>query len=86
MDDVMKGARHIAASKVAAEPNVRKCIRELYRQNAVLSTEATAKGREEIDEFHYCHGLQYIEKMPVLEVLKPEICGLRLLVPKRKVY
>ncbi|KAF1783551.1 Transcription elongation factor Spt6, helix-hairpin-helix motif [Phytophthora cactorum] len=58
VDDVMKGARHIAASKVAAEPNVRKCIRELYRQHAVLNTESTAKGREEIDEFHYCHGLQ----------------------------
>ncbi|KAG6613482.1 Transcription elongation factor SPT6 [Phytophthora cinnamomi] len=70
VDDVMKGARHIAASKVAAEPNVRKCIRELYRQNAILSTEATAKGREEVDEFHYCHGLQYIEKMPVLEVFE----------------
>ncbi|RLN50203.1 hypothetical protein BBJ29_000482 [Phytophthora kernoviae] len=69
-DDVMKGARHIAASKVAAEPNVRKCIRELYRQNAVLNTEATAKGREEIDEFHYAHGLQYIEKMPVLEIFE----------------
>ncbi|KAF1793320.1 Transcription elongation factor Spt6, helix-hairpin-helix motif [Phytophthora cactorum] len=67
VDDVMKGARHIAASKVAAEPNVRKCIRELYRQHAVLNTESTAKGREEIDEFHYCHGLQYIEKMPVLD-------------------
>ncbi|RLN72476.1 hypothetical protein BBJ28_00001054 [Nothophytophthora sp. Chile5] len=70
VDDVMKGARHIAASKVAAEPNVRKCIRELYRQHAVLSTEATVKGREEIDEFHYCHGLQYIEKMPVLELFE----------------
>ncbi|KAG6967298.1 hypothetical protein JG687_00004348 [Phytophthora cactorum] len=70
VDDVMKGARHIAASKVAAEPNVRKCIRELYRQHAVLNTESTAKGREEIDEFHYCHGLQYIEKMPVLDVFE----------------
>ncbi|CAI5714752.1 unnamed protein product [Peronospora destructor] len=70
VDDVMKGARHIAASKVAAEPNVRKRIRELYRQNAVLSTEATAKGREEVDEFHYCHGLQYIQKMPVFEVFE----------------
>eukprot|EP00644_Phytophthora_capsici_P004349 jgi/Phyca11/533807/estExt2_fgenesh1_pg.C_PHYCAscaffold_170135 len=70
VDDVMKGARHIAASKVAAEPNVRKHIRELYRQNAVLTTEATAKGREEIDEFHYCHGLQYIEKMPTFEVFE----------------
>ncbi|KAI9922746.1 hypothetical protein PsorP6_002179 [Peronosclerospora sorghi] len=78
VDDVMKGARHIAASKVAAEPNVRKCIRELYRQNAVLNTEATLKGREEIDEFHYCHGLQYIEKMPVLEVFEAGVLWLKL--------
>ncbi|TDH65720.1 hypothetical protein CCR75_000678 [Bremia lactucae] len=78
VDDVMKGARHIAASKVAAEPNVRKCIRDLYRQHAVMNTEATAKGREEIDEFHYCHGLQYIEKMPVLEVFEAGDLWLRI--------
>lgn len=78
VDDVMKGARHIAASKVAAEPNVRKCIRELYRQHALLTTEATAKGREEIDEFHYCHGLQYIEKMPVFEVFEAGDLWLKL--------
>lgn len=78
VDDVMKGARHIAACKIAAEPNVRKCIRELYRQTALLYTEATAKGRDEIDEFHYCHGLQYIARMPVLEIFKSGDLWLRL--------
>uniref|UniRef100_K3WKI6 Transcription elongation factor spt6 n=1 Tax=Globisporangium ultimum (strain ATCC 200006 / CBS 805.95 / DAOM BR144) TaxID=431595 RepID=K3WKI6_GLOUD len=78
VDDVMKGARHIAASKVAAEPNVRKCIRDLYRQNAHLYTEATVKGREEIDEFHYAHGLQYIAEMPVLEVFDSKDMWLRI--------
>lgn len=78
VEDVMKGARHIAACKIAAEPNVRKIIRELYRQTALLYTEATAKGREEIDEFHYCHGLQYITQMPVLEIFKSGDLWLRL--------
>lgn len=78
VDDVMKGARHIAASKVAAEPNVRKCIRELYRQNARLYTEATPKGREEVDEFHYAHGLQYIIEMPILEVFESGDMWLRI--------
>lgn len=78
VDDVMKGARHIAASKVAAEPNVRKCIRELYRQNARLYTEATLKGREEIDEFHYAHGMQYLVGMPAMEVFESKDMWLRV--------
>lgn len=78
VDDVMKGARHIAASKVAAEPNVRKCIREFYRQNARLYTEATLKGREEVDEFHYVHGIQYLAGMPVLEVFESKDMWLRI--------
>lgn len=78
VDDVMKGARHIAATKIAAEPNVRKCIRELYRQNALLFTDTTAKGKDEIDEFHYCHGLQYIVRMPVPEVFERADLWLRL--------
>ncbi|TYZ65130.1 hypothetical protein PybrP1_009428 [[Pythium] brassicae (nom. inval.)] len=78
VDDVMKGARHIAASKVAAEPNVRKCIREFYRQNARLYTEATLKGREEVDEFHYAHGMQYLAGMPVQEVFESKDMWLRI--------
>lgn len=78
VDDVMKGARHIAASKVAAEPSIRKCIRDSYRQNARLFTDATLKGREEIDEFHYAHGIQYIVGMPVLEVLESKDMWLRI--------
>ncbi|DBA03617.1 TPA: hypothetical protein N0F65_006796 [Lagenidium giganteum] len=78
VDDVMKGARHIAACKVAAEPNVRKVIREAYRQNAQMFTEATQKGREDIDEFHYAHGLQYMMGMPVMEVFESGDMWLRL--------
>lgn len=79
VDDVMKGARHIAASKVAAEPNIRKCIRDLYRQNARLYTDATLKGREEIDEFHYGHGIQYLVGMPVLEVFESKDMWIKIM-------
>ncbi|KAL0589316.1 hypothetical protein ABG067_002535 [Albugo candida] len=78
VDDVLKGARHIAAVKVAAEPNVRKCIRQLYRQGARVYTETTAKGKEDIDEFHYCHGFQYLNGMPAHEIMEAEDVWLRL--------
>ncbi|TMW63289.1 hypothetical protein Poli38472_002230 [Pythium oligandrum] len=78
VDDVMRGARHIAATKIAAEPNVRKCMRDLFRQNALLFTQATTKGQEEIDEFHYAHGLQYLEGMPISEVFAHGDVWLRL--------
>lgn len=78
VDDVMRGARHIAATRIAAEPNVRKCLREAYRQQAQIYTEATAKGREEIDELHYSYGVQYLDAMPVLEAMSHADLWLRL--------
>ncbi|OQS06165.1 hypothetical protein THRCLA_01768 [Thraustotheca clavata] len=68
VESVLKGARHIAAYQVASDPNVRQKIRDVYYRYATLSTQATKKGVDEIDEFHYCHGLQYIENLPAQDV------------------
>lgn len=67
-EDALKGARHMAACELASEPIVRERIRALYRQRALLYTEATVKGQEDIDDFHYCHGFQYLHGQPVAEL------------------
>ena len=71
-DEVLQGACHLASVEVAAEPNVRQLARDFYRQHAVFSTTTTKKGKDDIDEFHYCHGLQYIHKMPLMDVYRHE--------------
>ncbi|KAG9413541.1 hypothetical protein AC1031_012771 [Aphanomyces cochlioides] len=73
VNDVLKGARHVAALHLATDPNVRARMREICMRFAVVFTEATAKGVEEVDEFHYCHGLQYIKEMPVKEFMNNDI-------------
>ncbi|GLD93029.1 hypothetical protein PINS_up001621 [Pythium insidiosum] len=78
VDDVMRGARHIAATQIAAEPNVRRVMRELYRRHTCISTETTLKGKEEIDEFHYCYGLQYLDNFSALEALESGDLWLRV--------
>lgn len=70
--DISKAACHYASCEIAAEPRIRNSIRTMYRQRSTLSTTTTAKGREDIDEFHYCHGQQYLNGMPVLDFLKED--------------
>ncbi|EQC38455.1 hypothetical protein SDRG_04163 [Saprolegnia diclina VS20] len=71
--DVLKGARHVAAYQVASDPNVRQRMRDLFHRFASLTTVTTKKGVEEIDEFHYCHGLQYLEGMAALDVFGTDL-------------
>ncbi|KAF0697503.1 Aste57867_11813 [Aphanomyces stellatus] len=73
VNDVLKGARHVAATHLATDPNVRARMRELCLRHAVVFTDATLKGVDEIDEFHFCHGLQYIKEMPVSELLDKDL-------------
>ncbi|ETV91485.1 hypothetical protein H310_14007 [Aphanomyces invadans] len=73
VNDVLKGARHVAATQLASDPNVRARMREICQRHAVVFTEATPKGVEEVDEFHTCHGLQYIKEMPVAEMMDTDL-------------
>ncbi|RHY23770.1 hypothetical protein DYB36_009379, partial [Aphanomyces astaci] len=73
VNDVLKGARHVAATQLASDPNVRARMREIYLRHAVVFTDATLKGVDEVDEFHYCHGLQYIKDMPVTELMDTDL-------------
>ncbi|KAI5072429.1 hypothetical protein GOP47_0012535 [Adiantum capillus-veneris] len=48
----LEGARHMAAYELSCEPRVRKFVRSLFDQHAVVSTAPTSKGEVLIDAFH----------------------------------
>ena len=63
-EDPLRGCRFVAALELASEPRVRKYMRQLFRQYALLTTKPTAKGLEELDAFHDYYGLHLIRNKP----------------------
>jgi transcription elongation factor SPT6 len=60
----LAGCRSFLAAELAAEPLVRKTLRDLYEINARLSTRPTAKGRELIDTFHHARVVKRLLDKP----------------------
>ena len=63
--DPLRAARYVASMEVAHEPRVRRTLRDMYRQSAVLSTRPTARGAAAIDAFHEHYGLHLLREKPV---------------------
>ena len=51
--------------ELAYEPRVRRCLRDIFRRHAVITTKPTKKGLEEIDAFHDYYGVHLIRGKPV---------------------
>ncbi|GAX13330.1 transcription elongation factor SPT6 [Fistulifera solaris] len=66
-NDPLRGCRYVAATELAAEPRVRRTLREIYRKHAVLTTRPTKKGLDVIDAFHDYYGIHLIFAKPVKE-------------------
>jgi transcription elongation factor SPT6 len=64
-EDPLRGCRYVAAMELAHEPRVRRCLRDVFRKNALLTTKPTKKGMEDIDAFHDFYGLHLIRNKPV---------------------
>lgn len=62
---VLKGARHMAAVEISCEPCVRKHVRSIYMDNAVVSTSPTPDGNVVIDAFHQFAGVKWLREKPV---------------------
>lgn len=63
--DPLRGCRYVAAMELASEPRIRKILREIYKNNAVITTRPTAKGLENIDPFHELYGLHLLKNKSV---------------------
>ncbi|MBA0867759.1 hypothetical protein Goshw_003738 [Gossypium schwendimanii] len=62
---VLKGARHMAALEISCEPSVKKYVRNVYMENAVVSTSPTPDGKIAIDSFHQFAGVKWLREKPL---------------------
>ncbi|CAH2065577.1 unnamed protein product [Thlaspi arvense] len=62
---VLKGARHMAAVEISCEPSVKKYVRGIYMESAVVSTSPTAVGNGVIDSFHQFSGVKWLREKPL---------------------
>ncbi|CAK9170436.1 unnamed protein product [Ilex paraguariensis] len=62
---VLKGARHMAAVEISCEPCVRKHVRSIFMDNAVVSTSPTHDGNVAIDSFHQYAGVKWLRDKPL---------------------
>ncbi|XP_042395241.1 transcription elongation factor SPT6 homolog [Zingiber officinale] len=65
--DVLKGARHMAAVEIGCEPNVRKHVRSIFMEKAVVSTSPTHEGNTTIDPYHQLAGVKWLRNKPLSE-------------------
>ncbi|KAA3478359.1 transcription elongation factor SPT6-like [Gossypium australe] len=62
---VLKGARHMAALEISCEPSVKIYVRNIYMENAVVSTSPTPDGKIAIDSFHQFAGVKWLREKPL---------------------
>ncbi|XP_010922250.1 transcription elongation factor SPT6-like [Elaeis guineensis] len=63
--DVLKGARHMAAVEISCEPIVRKHVRTTFMDKAVVSTSPTPEGNVTIDPYHQLSGVKWLRNKPL---------------------
>ncbi|KAL6610566.1 hypothetical protein ACP70R_040535 [Stipagrostis hirtigluma subsp. patula] len=63
--DVLRGARHMAAVEIGCEPIVRKHIRSIFMNKAVVSTSPTPEGNTTIDPYHPLSGVKWLREKPL---------------------
>eukprot|EP00268_Persea_americana_P027117 TRINITY_DN265_c0_g1_i1.p1 TRINITY_DN265_c0_g1~~TRINITY_DN265_c0_g1_i1.p1 ORF type:complete len:1608 (-),score=448.42 TRINITY_DN265_c0_g1_i1:517-5340(-) len=63
--DVLKGARHMAAVEISCEPCVRKHVRSIFMENAVVSTSPTPEGITAIDISHQFSTVKWLRDKPL---------------------
>ncbi|WRX12759.1 Transcription elongation factor Spt6 [Theobroma cacao] len=62
---VLKGARHMAALEVSCDPCIKKHIRSIFMNKAVISTRPTLEGNATIDCFHQFSGVKWLRDKPL---------------------
>ncbi|KAI3782695.1 hypothetical protein L2E82_12749 [Cichorium intybus] len=63
---VLRGARHMAAVEISCEPCVRKHVRSIFMDNAVVSTSPTPDGNKSIDSDHEFAGMKWLKDKPLI--------------------
>ncbi|KAM0888787.1 hypothetical protein ACQ4PT_028125 [Festuca glaucescens] len=70
--DVLRGARHMAAVEIGCEPIVRKHIRSIFMDKAVVSTVPTPQGNLIIDPHHQLSRVKWLREKPLTKFVGAE--------------
>ncbi|KAM0918249.1 hypothetical protein ACQ4PT_008855 [Festuca glaucescens] len=70
--DVLRGARHMAAVEIGCEPIVRKHIRTIFMDKAVVSTVPTPQGNLIIDPHHQLSHVKWLREKPLTKFVGAE--------------
>ncbi|KAI3852223.1 hypothetical protein MKX03_009474 [Papaver bracteatum] len=62
---VLKGARHMAAVELSCEPRVRKHVRNIFMEKAIISTCPTAEGNVAIDSYRQFADINWLSQKPL---------------------
>ncbi|ODN05104.1 Transcription elongation factor SPT6 [Orchesella cincta] len=77
-EEVLKAAKLMMATQISREPDVRRCVREVFFERATISCHPTTKGQKEIDEAHPCFSMKYIKEKPVRDLTPDQFMKLSL--------
>ena len=72
VNDPLRGCRYVAAMELAYEPRIRRHLRKLYKEKAVLTTRPTSKGSDNINYFHEFYGLHLLRNKPIKDHFYPD--------------
>ncbi|XP_061357289.1 transcription elongation factor SPT6 homolog [Gastrolobium bilobum] len=64
-EDVLKGARHMAAVMLSSEIPFRKYVRSIFMDKALVSTCPTLEGDMSIDSFHEFASVKWLQNKPL---------------------
>ncbi|RZC74558.1 hypothetical protein C5167_050041 [Papaver somniferum] len=62
---VLKGVRHMAAVELSCEPRVRKHVRNIFMEKAIISTCPSADGNVAIDSFRQFSDIKWLSQKPL---------------------
>lgn len=63
--DILEAAKFMVAKQLSCDPNVRKVVRSVFYERAVVQCKPTKKGRKEIDETHPIFRYKYLINKPI---------------------
>ncbi|PKA53008.1 hypothetical protein AXF42_Ash001989 [Apostasia shenzhenica] len=62
---VLKGARHMASVEIGCEPVVRRHVRGIFMENAVVCTSPSPEGNSAIDAYHQFSSVKWLREKPL---------------------
>ncbi|KPM09770.1 transcription elongation factor SPT6-like protein [Sarcoptes scabiei] len=77
-EKVLQAATFMVGKQISCDPLVRKIVRQIYYERALVNVRPTKKGRKQIDEAHPCFSIKYLKAKPISSFLSEQFFQLVL--------